>query len=239
MPSASASAFMAEAVPMVLQWPTAGPQAAAPATNSSGLMRPAAWSPRAFHTAIPEPQRSPFHQPFSIGPPESTIAGMFTVAAAMMQAGGAFRRRGRHDAGGRRLVAAGHQHDAVERIAVEDFDEPEIREVAIERRSRALAGLLDRMHRKFERDAARRADAFANAAGEFEMMPVARREVGAGLRDPDDRLAGAQLVRRETEVHVALQIERRHTGIFRIVPPPLRAQLLALWVRGWRQLAVV
>ena len=29
----------------------------------------------------------PCHQPFSIGPPDSTIAGMFTVAAAMMQAG--------------------------------------------------------------------------------------------------------------------------------------------------------
>ena len=36
---------------------------------------------------MPEPQRSPFHQPFSIGPPDSTIAGMSTVAAAMMQAG--------------------------------------------------------------------------------------------------------------------------------------------------------
>ena len=36
---------------------------------------------------VPEPARSPFHQPFSIGPPESTIAGMFTVAAAMIAAG--------------------------------------------------------------------------------------------------------------------------------------------------------
>ena len=50
-------------------------------------MRPAACSWRAFHTAMPEPERSPFHQPFSIGPPERTMAGMFTVAAAMMQAG--------------------------------------------------------------------------------------------------------------------------------------------------------
>ena len=36
---------------------------------------------------VPEPVRWPWCQPFSIGPPESTIAGMFTVAAAMMQAG--------------------------------------------------------------------------------------------------------------------------------------------------------
>ena len=78
---------MVEAVPMVLQWPTDGADAAAMSTNSCWPMRPAAISSRAFHTAMPEPQRSPFHQPFSIGPPESTIAGMFTVAAAMMQAG--------------------------------------------------------------------------------------------------------------------------------------------------------
>ena len=87
MPSASASAFMVEAVPMVLQWPADGADAAAICTNSFSVMRSAASSCRAHHTTVPEPARSPFHQPFSIGPPESTIAGMFTVAAAMMQAG--------------------------------------------------------------------------------------------------------------------------------------------------------
>jgi hypothetical protein len=66
-------------------------------------------------------------------------------------------------------------------------------------------------------------------------MPVARREVGAGLRDADDRLAGAQFLRRQAEVHVALEIERRHAGIFRIVEPELRAQRLALGMRGLGQ----
>ena len=55
--------------------------------NSSAVMRPAAISWRAAQIAVPEPARSPFHQPLSIGPTDSTIAGMFTVAAAMMQAG--------------------------------------------------------------------------------------------------------------------------------------------------------
>ena len=36
---------------------------------------------------VPEPVRSPLNQPFSIGPPESTMAGMLTVAAAIRQAG--------------------------------------------------------------------------------------------------------------------------------------------------------
>ena len=86
MPSASASAFMVEAVPMVLQWPTEAPRT----TRDRGTLvvdAPAASSWRAHHTTVPEPARSPFHQPFSIGPPESTIAGMLTVAAAMIAAG--------------------------------------------------------------------------------------------------------------------------------------------------------
>ena len=87
MPSASASAFMVEAVPIVLQWPTEGADEVTASMNSSAVMRPAACSSRAFQATVPEPARWPRHQPLSIGPPERTIAGMFTVAAAMMQAG--------------------------------------------------------------------------------------------------------------------------------------------------------
>src|SRR5690349_25049386 len=87
MPSASASAFIVDAVPMVLQWPTDGADAAAIFRNSSSSMRPAARSSRAFQITVPDPARSPFHQPLSIGPPDSTIAGVLTVAAAIKQAG--------------------------------------------------------------------------------------------------------------------------------------------------------
>src|SRR5258705_11639705 len=87
LPSASASAFMVDAVPMVLQWPIEGAVAAAISMNSSAVARPAAISWRACQIAVPEPARSPFHQPLSIGPPDSTSAEVFTVAAAMMQQG--------------------------------------------------------------------------------------------------------------------------------------------------------
>src|ERR1044072_7648893 len=97
MPSASASAFMVEAVPMVLQWPTDGAEAAAICTNSSWSMRPAASSSRAFHTAMPEPQRSALHQPLSIGPPESTLAGLF-------------------------IVTSGHQYAAIQQIDIQPFE---------------------------------------------------------------------------------------------------------------------
>jgi hypothetical protein len=36
---------------------------------------------------VPEPVRSPLNQPLSMGPPDSTMAGMSTVAAAMIWAG--------------------------------------------------------------------------------------------------------------------------------------------------------
>src|SRR5450830_464146 len=87
MPRASASAFMVEAVPMLLQCPAEGAEDVTMSINSPYSIFPAAWSARACQTTVPEPARSPFHQPLSIGPPESTIAGMLTVAAAIKQAG--------------------------------------------------------------------------------------------------------------------------------------------------------
>ena len=110
--------------------------------------------------------RSPLYQPLSIGPTESAMAGMLTVAAAIRQAG-------------RGLVAADGQHDAVERIAVEHLDQAEIGEVAVEPGGRALAGFLDRMDREFDGDAAGLADAVAHALGEHEMMAVAGRQIAS------------------------------------------------------------
>ena len=127
--------------------------------------------------------------------------------------------RRRHQAGGRGLVAAGGQHHAVERIAEQDFDQAEIGEVAVERRGRTLAGLLDRVHRKFHRDAAGGADALADPVRQFEMMAVARREVVAGLRDADDRLAGLQFLPGQAVIEVALEIERGHARVMGVVEP--------------------
>src|SRR5262249_12328367 len=84
-------------------------------------------------------------------------------------------RRGRHDRRRRGLVAAGGEHDSIERIAEQHLDEAEIREIAIKRRSWPFAGFPDRMRRKLECDAAGIADALAYALGEFEVMAVARR----------------------------------------------------------------
>ncbi len=87
MPSASARAFIVLAVPMVLQKPVDGAEEATSRMKPSWSISPAASISRAFQTMAPEPVRSPLCQPFSIGPTESAMAGMSTVAAAIRQAG--------------------------------------------------------------------------------------------------------------------------------------------------------
>ena len=54
-----AMAFMVEAVPMVLQWPADGAEAATISMNCWKSILPAAWSWRACQMAVPEPKRLP------------------------------------------------------------------------------------------------------------------------------------------------------------------------------------
>jgi len=131
-------------------------------------------------------------------------------------------RRRRHQAGRRRLVAADRQHHAIQRIAVDRLDKAEILQVAVEPGGRALAGFLDGMRRKLDRDPAGVADTVAHPLGEFEMMAVARGQIAAGLRDTDDRPARLKLVDAETIIQITLEIERGHVRIFRIVEPGTR-----------------
>jgi hypothetical protein len=60
------------------------------------------------------------------------------------------------------------------------------------------------------------------------MMAIARAQIGAGLRDADDRLAGSELRAGEAVVEIAFEIERRHSRIVRIVEPQLRTQTARL-----------
>ena len=86
-PSASATAFIVDAVPIVLQWPAEGADAHAASRNCSSVISPAASLRRLRQITVPEPTSSPSCQPSSIGPPESTIAGTSAVVAAMIAAG--------------------------------------------------------------------------------------------------------------------------------------------------------
>ena len=104
---------------------------------------------------------------------------------------------------------------------MQHLDKSEIGKVTVEPSGRPPARFLDGMYREFQRHAAGLADAVANTIGEHEMVAVARAEVGAGLGDTDDRPARPQLLKCQTEVEIALQIERRHLDVIRIVEPGL------------------
>src|SRR6185312_17563614 len=118
------------------------------------------------------------------------------------------------------------------RIAEQDFDQAEIGKVAVERCGRPLSGLLDRMRRKFHRDTAGRADALAHPVRQFEMVAIARGEVVAGLRDADDRLAGLQFLAGQAVIEVALEIERGHSRVMRVVEPLEGTEFPALAIGG-------
>ena len=129
-----------------------------------------------------------------------------------------------HQAGRRRLVATDRQDRAVDGIAIQDFNQAEVGEVPIESGGRPLAGLLDRMHREFQWNAARIANALADPRRQHQVVPIAGRQVGARLRDADDRPVGLQLAHRQPVIHVPLQVQGGHLGAGRIVEPGPRTE---------------
>src|SRR4029453_2937598 len=88
---------------------------------------------------------------------------------------------------------------------------PEVGEVAVECRRRPLPGLLQRMDGELERNAAGVADAVADPAGELDVVTVARHQIVAGLRDPDNGPARLQLRAGQPEVEVPLEVRRGHS----------------------------
>ncbi len=171
-------------------------------------------------------------------PDDGARADQFVVVPAIEHRparehdGGDIDGGGRHDAGRRGLVAAGGQHHRVDRVAVEDLDQAQVGEVAVQCGRRPAAVLEDRVDREFDRDAARVADAVAHPARQFEVDAVAGGKIAAGLGDADDRPARAQFLGREPVVHEALEVERGHVGARRIGEPVARAEAAA-FAFGW------
>ena len=141
-------------------------------------------------SAVPEPTRSPRNQPFSIGPPETRIAGMSTLRRAHQQ-----RRRG--------LVAAGEQHHPVDRVGAQRLLDVHGAEVAVEHRRRPQRALPRREDRELHRQAARLVDAVAHPLGEVAQMRVARRQLRPGVADADHRPPVEEVGRQPLVLHPA------------------------------------
>ena len=87
MPSASAMLAIVEAVPIVMQCPGLRLIPASASMNSSCDISPDLTISENFQTLVPEPMSVPRYLPLSIGPPDTTIAGMSQLAAPITSAG--------------------------------------------------------------------------------------------------------------------------------------------------------
>ena len=164
MPSASAMLAMVEAVPMVLQEPGERLIACSASRKSSFDIVPALTASDICQSAVPDPTRSPRNQPFSIGPARDEDRRNVDRGRAHEQ-----RRRG--------LVAAGEQHDAVERVGAQRLLDVHGAEVAVEHRRRPERALAGREDRELDRQTAGLVDAVAHPLGEVAEMGVARRKL--------------------------------------------------------------
>ena len=79
---------------------------------------------------------------------------------------------------------------------MEDFNQTEICQIPVKRCRRPSAAFLNWMHRKLDRNTAGIPHTFLGAFHGFQMPPIARRQVTADLRDPDDRPARLQFLPR-------------------------------------------
>src|SRR4051812_22099896 len=86
-PSASTIDAMVDAVPMVMQWPCERCMHDSASWNSSSVILPARRSSDIDHTLVPEPMSVPRYLPETIGPPDTAMVGMSTLAAPIRSAG--------------------------------------------------------------------------------------------------------------------------------------------------------
>ncbi len=113
------------------------------------------------------------------------------------------RRRG--------LVAAGQQHDGVDRIAANRFLDIHRRQIARQHRGRPQIRFAIGEHREFDREAAGFMDAALDVLGQLAEMRIAGRQFRPGVANTDDRPAiefmiGNALVFHPAAVHEAVLV---------------------------------
>src|SRR5207249_11537147 len=86
-PSASTIAAIVDAVPMVMQWPCERFMHDSASWNSERVIFPARRSSDIDQVFVPEPMSVPRYLPESIGPPDTPIAGISTLAAPIRSEG--------------------------------------------------------------------------------------------------------------------------------------------------------
>ena len=140
-PSASAIAIMVAAVPIIMQVPNERAMPPSISSHSASVMLPARFSSQYFQTSEPEPSILPCQLPRSIGPGRHVDRRHAHADRA-------------HDQAGRGLVAAAHQHRAVDRMAAQQLLGLHREEVAVEHGGRLHDHFGERHRRQLDREAA-------------------------------------------------------------------------------------
>ena len=201
---------MVEAVPIVLQWPGEGAEEATSSMNSLASI-----SPARHHLA-----RLPHDR--------SRARALAVEPAVQHRPAGEHDRRdvdggGGHQLRGRGLVAAGGQHDAVDRVAVEDLDQARGRR-GCGRATPSGACTSPGSGGSGTRRRCRRPRGCPRGRGcasiRWCRLQGERSEPDCAM--PMIGLPDWQLLERQAVVHVALEVERGHVGVVGVVEP-LRA----------------
>ena len=176
-PSASVIAIMVAAVPITMQVPKLREMPPSISAQSFSLMRPARFSSQYFQASEPEPSVSPRQLPRSDRPGRH-IDGRQPHADRP------------HYKPRRGLVAAAHQHGAVDRMAAQQFLGLHGEEVAVEHGGGFYHRLGKRHGGQFDRQPAGLQHAALHVLGACAQMAMAGVDVAPGVDDADDRLAG-------------------------------------------------
>ena len=158
--------------------------------SPAAVIAPARRSAQYFQMSEPDPSVLPPQFPRSIGPAGMKIAGRSIAAAPISSAG-------------RRLVAAAHQHRAVDRIGAQQLLGLHRQQVAVEHRRRLLERLRQRHRRHLDREPAGLPDAALDLLDALLEMRVARVDVAPGVDDRDHRLARGSPRRRSPSARCA------------------------------------
>ena len=184
-PSASTAHVIVEAVPIVMQCPGERAMPFSISCQSSSVISPARSSAQYFQCRCPSRAWCrPSRRAASARPARRSTA---------------VHRRGAHEQRGRRLVAAAHQHRAVDRIRAQHLLGLHREQVAVEHRRRLLERLRQRHRRHLEREPARLPHAALHVLDALLEVRVARVDVAPRVDDRDDRLAA---VIRGVEAHL-------------------------------------
>ena len=136
---------------------------------------------------------------------------------------------GAHDQAGRGLVAAAHQHGAVDRMAAQQLLGLHRQHVAIEHGGRLDEGFGERDRRQLDREAAGLQHAALHVLGALAQMRVAGIDLAPGVDDADDRLAGPILGVIADLAQPRAVAERAHV----VRPEPaMAAQILRTFTAG-------